>query len=74
MPWWTFIFYSLLAALLWTCFWALGLFYLDENFAVLHHAFSHIRPWVGLATVFSFAPLIFYLLRRQKKEPGSATQ
>lgn len=74
MPWWTFTFYNFLGALLWTCFWGLGLYFLDENIYLLHHAFSHIRPWAALAAVLSFTLLIFYLLRRRKRNSGAAVQ
>jgi len=66
MRWWHFTVYNVLGAVLWTCFWGLGLFYLDENIYALHRAFDNIRLWIALAAIISFALLIFYLLRRRE--------
>lgn len=72
MPWWLFTVYNVLGAVLWTCFWGLGLFYLDENIYAFHRAFDHVRLWIALAVILSFALLTIYVLRRRNRNTDPA--
>ena len=65
MPWWHFTFFNVLGAFLWTFFWGLGLFYLDENIYLFHLALQHLGILVPALAVISFILLIIYLLRRR---------
>jgi membrane protein DedA with SNARE-associated domain len=63
MPWWTFTAYNAAGALLWTCAWGLGTYYLDRDIhviAALFHRHSWLLYGLGLAIVIV---LFLYLLR-----------
>lgn len=65
MPWWHFTLFNVAGAFLWTFFWGLGLFYLDENIYLFHVALQHLGILIPALVVLSLILLIIYLLRRQ---------
>lgn len=67
MPWWYFTLYNVSGALLWTLFWGLGLYYLDENIYLFYRILEHLGIWVPILAMTSFLLLIAYLLRRRSK-------
>lgn len=62
MRWWHFSIYNVLGAILWTCFWGLGLYYLDENIYAFHRVFMHLATWLAIAVIMAFVVLIVYLI------------
>jgi membrane protein DedA with SNARE-associated domain len=67
MPWWTFTAYNVAGAILWTCTWGLGTYYLGRDIHVIA-GFFHRHRWVlyvlgGIALV----ALVVYLLRFKRK-------
>jgi membrane protein DedA with SNARE-associated domain len=70
MPWWTFTVYNVAGAVLWTCAWGLGTYYLGRDIhviaAFLHR---HRRLLYGL-TLSAFVALLVYLLRYRNPRPS----
>jgi membrane protein DedA with SNARE-associated domain len=63
MPWWTFTAYNVAGALLWTCTWGLGTYYLGRDLHVIA-AFLHRHSLVLFVLgVTAFVALLVYLLR-----------
>ena len=63
MPWWTFTAYNVAGALLWTCTWGLGTYYLGRDLHVIA-AFLHRHSLLLFVLgVTAFVALVVYLLR-----------
>jgi membrane protein DedA with SNARE-associated domain len=60
MPWWTFTAYNAAGALLWTCAWGLGTYYLDRDIHLIAGLF-HRHGYVLSAT--AVIVLLVFLLR-----------
>ena len=66
MPWWTFTAYNLAGAILWTCAWGLGTFFLGRDIHFIAAFFHRHAQWLyGLGVIFLVA-LVVYLLRSRK--------
>jgi membrane protein DedA with SNARE-associated domain len=66
MPWWTFTAYNLAGAILWTCAWGLGTYYLGRDLHVVA-GFFHRHAWLlYVLGVIGLVVLIAYLLRGRK--------
>ena len=67
MPWWSFTAYNIAGAILWTCAWGLGTYYLDRNIRFIA---AFLRRHAGLLYLLSAAAviaLLVYLLRSRKR-------
>jgi membrane protein DedA with SNARE-associated domain len=71
MPWWTFTAYNAAGALLWTCAWVLGTYYLGRDIHVIAALF-HRHRWLfyGLSAT-AVLVLLGVLMRRTSTGPGS---
>jgi membrane protein DedA with SNARE-associated domain len=66
MPWWTFTAYNVAGALLWTCAWGLGTYYLGRDIHVIAAFFHRHRPLLLVLGAAAFVALVVYLLRSRK--------
>jgi membrane protein DedA with SNARE-associated domain len=63
MPWWTFTAYNVAGAILWTCAWGLGTYYLGRDIHVIAAFFLRHRRFLLALGVIAFFALVAYLLR-----------
>jgi membrane protein DedA with SNARE-associated domain len=63
MPWWTFTAYNAAGALLWTCAWGLGTYYLGRDLHVIAAFFHRHRPLLLVLGAAASVALVVYLLR-----------
>jgi len=66
MPWWTFTTYNVAGALLWTCAWGLGTYYLGRDIHVIAAFFQRHRPLLLVLGAIAFVALLVYLLRPKR--------
>jgi len=66
MPWWTFTAYNVAGALLWTCSWGLGTYYLGRDIHVIAAFFHRHRPLLLVLGATALVALLVYLLRSRK--------
>ena len=66
MPWWTFTAYNVAGALLWTCSWGLGTYYLGRDIHFIAAFFHRHRPLLLALGGVAFVALLVYLLRSKK--------
>jgi membrane protein DedA with SNARE-associated domain len=66
MPWWTFTAYNVAGAVLWTCGWGLGTYYLGRDIHFIAAFFHRHRPLLLVLGGVAFAALLVYLLRSRK--------
>ena len=66
MPWWTFTAYNVAGAVLWTCAWGLGTYYLGRDIHFIAAFFHRHRPLLLLVGAIAFVALLMYLLRSRK--------
>jgi membrane protein DedA with SNARE-associated domain len=66
MPWWTFTAYNVAGAVLWTCSWGLGTYYLGRDIHFIAAFFHRHRPLLLVLGGVAFAALLVYLLRSRK--------
>src|SRR5215510_13181618 len=66
MPWWTFTAYNVAGALLWTCTWGLGTYYLGRDIHVIAAFFHRHRPLLLVLGAIAFVALLVYLLRSRR--------
>jgi len=66
MPWWTFTAYNVAGAVLWTCSWGLGTYYLGRDIHFIAAFFHQHRPLLLVLGGVAFAALLVYLLRSRK--------
>lgn len=66
MPWWTFTAYNVAGALLWTCSWGLGTYYLGRDIHFIAAFFHRHRPLLLALGGVAFVALLVYLLRTRK--------
>ncbi len=67
MPWWTFTAYNVAGALLWTCSWGLGTYYLGRDIHFIAAFFHRHRPLLLALGAIAFVALLVYLLRSRRK-------
>ena len=63
MPWWTFTAYNIAGAILWTCAWGLGTYFLGRDINFLAAFFHKHAGWLYVMGLVILVTLIFYLLR-----------
>ena len=63
MPWWTFTAYNVAGAILWTCTWGLGTYYLGRDIHVITPFFLRHRRMLLALGLTAFVVLVVYLLR-----------
>jgi membrane protein DedA with SNARE-associated domain len=66
MPWWTFTAYNVAGAVLWTCAWGLGTYYLGRDIHVIAAFFHRHRLLLLALGAIAFVALLVYLLRSRK--------
>lgn len=66
MPWWTFTAYNIAGALLWTCSWGLGTYYLGRDIHFIAAFFHRHRPLLLVLGGVAFVALLVYLLRSRR--------
>jgi membrane protein DedA with SNARE-associated domain len=66
MPWWTFTVYNVAGAILWTCAWGLGTYYLGRDIHVIAAFFHRHRRLLYGLTLSAFVALLVYLLRSRR--------
>jgi membrane protein DedA with SNARE-associated domain len=72
MPWWTFTAYNIAGAILWTCSWGLGTYFLGRDMHSIAGFLHRHRPFLFVLSVAALASLIVYLLRY--RNPRTETQ
>jgi membrane protein DedA with SNARE-associated domain len=72
MPWWTFTVYNIAGAILWTCSWGLGTYFLGRDMHSIAAFLHRHRPFLFVLSIAALAILIGYLLRY--RNPRSETQ
>ena len=68
MPWWTFTVYNVAGAVLWTCGWGLGTYYLGRDIHFIAAFFLRHRRLLLALGVTAFVALVVYLLRSRGKK------
>src|SRR5215468_10845745 len=68
MPWWTFTIYNVAGAILWTCAWGLGSYYLGRDIHVIAAFFLRHRRLLLALGITAFIALVVYLLRSRVKK------
>jgi membrane protein DedA with SNARE-associated domain len=69
MPWWTFTAYNVAGAVLWTCAWGLGTYYLGRDIHFIAAFFHRHRPLLLVLGAIAFVALLMYLLRSRNPRP-----
>jgi membrane protein DedA with SNARE-associated domain len=69
MPWWRFLAFNALGALLWIALWGLGVYYLGHHMGRAIVIFKHIEPYVAVAGALGFVALAIFLFRRRAGRP-----
>ena len=67
MPWRTFTVYNVAGAILWTCAWGLGTYYLGRDIHVIAAFFLRHRRLLLALGATAFVALVVYLLRSRRK-------
>jgi len=65
MPWWTFTVYNVAGAILWTCTWGLGAYYLGRELHVVAALFHRPARWLYGLGLIALLVLVAYLLRHR---------
>jgi len=67
MPWWRFTAYNVAGAILWTCVWSLGIYYLGRDVHVIADVFHRPARLLYALSVIAIVPVVAYLLRRDNR-------
>ena len=67
MPWWTFTAYNVAGAILWTCAWGLGTYYLGRDIHFLATFFHRHRLLMLVLGAGAFVALVVYMLRSSRE-------
>ena len=71
MPWWRFTIDNAAGALVWTCAWGLGTFYLGQDIHAIAAAFHRHRWWLYALSAAAVIFLLAALLRSRSAHQGS---
>jgi membrane protein DedA with SNARE-associated domain len=63
MPWWGFTAYNVAGAMLWTCAWGLGTYFMGRDIHAIAAFFHRHRPLLFALSITAFVALVVYLLR-----------
>jgi membrane protein DedA with SNARE-associated domain len=66
MPWWTFTAYNIAGAILWTCAWGLGAYYLGRDIHVIAVFFQRHRRLLFALSLIALGALLVYLLHYRR--------
>ena len=66
MPWWQFTAYNVAGAILWTCAWGLGTYFLGRDIHFIAAFFHRHARLLYVLGVIAFAALVMYLLRLRR--------
>jgi membrane protein DedA with SNARE-associated domain len=66
MPWWTFTAYNVAGAILWTCAWGLGTYFLGRDIHFIAAFFHRHARLLYVLSVTVFAALLVYLFRSRR--------
>ena len=72
MPWWTFTAYNTAGAVIWSCVWGLGTYYLGRDIHVIADVFHRHRRLLYALSAAAVIILLAALLRYRSTERGSA--
>ena len=72
MPWWTFTAYNTAGAVIWSCVWGLGTYYLGRDIHVIADVFHRHRRLLYALSAAAVIILLATLLRYRSTERGSA--
>jgi membrane protein DedA with SNARE-associated domain len=72
MPWWTFTVYNVAGAVLWTCAWGLGTYYLGRDIHVIADAFHRPARLLYVLSLIVVVAVVAYLLRREMRGDRTA--
>jgi membrane protein DedA with SNARE-associated domain len=72
MPWWTFTAYNIAGAVLWSCAWGLGTYYLGRDIHVIAAVFHRHRRLLYALSATAIIILLAALLRYRSTERESA--
>ena len=72
MPWWSFTAYNIAGAIVWTCSWGLGTYFLGRDIHSIAAFLHRHRLFLFVLSVAALASLIVYLLRY--RNPRTETQ
>jgi membrane protein DedA with SNARE-associated domain len=67
MPWWTFTAYNVAGAILWTCAWGLGTYYLGRELHVIAALLHRPARLLYVLGLIALAVLVAYLLRSRTR-------
>jgi membrane protein DedA with SNARE-associated domain len=73
MPWWTFTAYNIAGAILWTCSWGLGTYYLGRDIHSIAAFLHRHREFLFGSSLTALAMLILYLLRHRNPRAQTGT-
>ena len=73
MPWWTFTVYNIAGAILWTCSWGLGTYFLGRDIHSIAAFLHRHRPFLFVLSIAALASLVVYLLRYRNPRPETQT-
>ena len=73
MPWWTFTAYNIGGAILWTCSWGLGTYFLGRDIHSIAAFLHRHRQFLFVLSVAALASLIVYLLRYRNRRTETRT-
>lgn len=71
MPWWTFTVYNVAGAILWTCAWGLGAYYLGRELHLVAAFFHRPARWLYGLGLIALLVLVAYLLRHRTRGRAS---
>jgi membrane protein DedA with SNARE-associated domain len=73
MPWWRFTVYNIAGAILWTCSWGLGTYFLGRDMHSIAAFLHRHRPFLFVLSIAALASLVVYLLRYRNPRPETQT-
>lgn len=73
MPWWTFTVYNIAGAILWTCSWGPGTYFLGRDMHSIAAFLHRHRPFLFVLSIAALASLVVYLLRYRNPRPETQT-
>ena len=73
MPWWTFTVYNIAGAIMWTCSWGLGTYFLGRDMHSIAGFLHRHRRFLFVLSIVALASLVVYLLRYRNPRPETQT-
>jgi membrane protein DedA with SNARE-associated domain len=73
MPWWRFTVYNVAGAIVWTCAWGLGSYYLSEDIHVIAAGVHRHHWWLYALSVVAVIFLLAVLLCSRSMDQGTGS-